>query len=77
MSCFYPDVLSLLDQSYIRRPLEEREVCLVNLLYENFLFCFLKVFEKIIRVLRYVELGGLSISLTSILISLFIFFSFK
>ncbi len=59
-TCFYPDVLALLQKSYTRRPLEERED-----------------FEKIIRVLRYVELAGLSISLTSILVSLFIFFTFK
>ncbi|CAF4611928.1 unnamed protein product [Rotaria sp. Silwood2] len=59
-SCFYRDILALLDKSYIRRPPEEREV-----------------FERIVRVLRYVELAGLSISFTSILISLFIFFSFK
>ncbi|CAF3293019.1 unnamed protein product [Rotaria socialis] len=58
--CFYPDILALLDKSYIRRPPEEREV-----------------FERIVRALRYFELAGLSISLTSILISLFIFFSFK
>ena len=59
-SCFYPDIMALLQKSYTRRPLEEREV-----------------FEKIIRVLRIVELAGLSISLTSILVSLFIFFTFK
>ncbi|CAF0921198.1 unnamed protein product [Rotaria sordida] len=59
-SCFYPDILALLDKSYIRRPPEEREV-----------------FERIVRVLRYIELAGLSISFASILISLFIFFSFK
>ncbi|CAF0766707.1 unnamed protein product [Rotaria sp. Silwood1] len=59
-SCFYPDILALLDKSYIRRPPEEREV-----------------FERIVRVLRYLELAGLSISFTSILVSLFIFFSFK
>ena len=59
-SCFYPDILELLNKSYIGRPPEEREV-----------------FGRIIRVLRYIELAGLSISLTSILISLLIFFSFK
>ncbi|CAF0881716.1 unnamed protein product [Adineta steineri] len=36
-----------------------------------------EVFEKMIRILRIVELAGLSISLSSILISLFIFFTFK
>ena len=30
VSCFYPDVLALLETSYTRRPLEEREVCLNN-----------------------------------------------
>lgn len=73
-SCFYPDVLALLKKSYTRRPSAEREVRRFKI---NSIDWFIQVFEKIVRILRYLELASLSISLTSILISLFIFFTFK
>jgi hypothetical protein len=43
-SCFYPDILALLNQSYTRRPLEEREVC--EFVFKLFIFFLKKGFRK-------------------------------